>query len=137
MYTVMIAEDELLVRVGIASSLPWGELNARLIAEAEDGQRAWELYQENHPDVVITDIRMPKMDGLELIKRIRSDNKNCAIIVITNVDQDESLLKMRDFGISDILLKATMKLDDIRKSLEKACATIPSVQKIPRTWILP
>ena len=81
MYTVMIAEDELLVRVGIASSLPWGELNARLIAEAEDGQRAWELYQENHPDVVITDIRMPKMDGLELIKRIRSDMMAIAFAV--------------------------------------------------------
>ena len=125
MYTVLIAEDELLVRIGIASSVPWAEMNLRLIGEAEDGESAWALYEQFRPDIVITDIRMPGLDGMELLRRIRSGDRECAVIIITNVEHDETLREAQALGITDVLLKASMKQDDIRLALEKACKSLP------------
>ena len=128
MYTVLIAEDELLVRIGIASSVPWAEMNLRLIGEAEDGKSAWALYEQFRPDIVITDIRMPGLDGMELLRRIRSGDRECAVIIITNVEHDETLREAQALGITDVLLKASMKQDDIRLALEKACRSLPQAK---------
>ena len=125
MYTVMIAEDELLVRIGIAGSVPWAEMDMRLIGEAEDGVSAWALYEKHRPDIVITDIRMPGFDGLELLHRIRGEDRQCAVIVITNVEHDDTLSEARKLGVTDVLLKAAMKREDIRLALEKACRSLP------------
>ena len=129
MYTVLIVEDELLVRIGIASSVPWAELNMRLIGEAEDGVSAWALYEKHRPDIVITDIRMPGIDGLELLQRIRSGDRQCAVIIITNVEHDDTLEEARKLGVTDVLLKAAMKQEDIRLALEKACLGLPDAER--------
>ncbi len=128
MYTVLIAEDELLVRIGIAGSVPWAEMNLRLIGEAEDGESAWALYEKFRPDIVITDIRMPGLDGMELLRRIRGGDRECAVIIITNVEHDETLREAQTLGITDVLLKASMKQDYIRLALEKACRSLPQAK---------
>jgi len=70
MINVLIAEDELLIRMGLESSIPWNELGFNIVAIVSDGQKAWDAYQRYQPDILITDIRMPKLDGIELIKKI-------------------------------------------------------------------
>ena len=72
MLTALIAEDELLVRLGISSSVPWAELDVAVIGEVEDGLEAWTLYQKYNPDIVIVDLLMPGMSGMELLQRIRA-----------------------------------------------------------------
>lgn len=129
MYTVLIAEDELLVRIGIASCVPWDEMNVRLIGEVEDGESAWALYEKHRPDIVITDILMPKVDGLELLQRIRSTGDECAVIAITNVVHNETLREAKELGITDVLLKASMKQEDIRLAVEKACLSLDKDRK--------
>ena len=124
-YTVLIAEDELLVRIGIASSVPCGEMNLHLIGEAEDGERAWALYEKYRPDIVITDIRMPGIDGLELLQRIRRVDSQCCVILITNVEQGAALEEARKLGVTGVLLKAAMKQEDIRLALSEACRHLP------------
>lgn len=121
MYTALIAEDELLVRMGIASSVPWEEYNIRLIGVAENGEQALEMYQEHHPDIVITDVRMPKFSGLDLIQYIRSESLSCTIIIVTNVDDDDTIGIARRFGVADILFKASMKQNDIMSAVKRAC----------------
>ena len=68
MYKVFLADDEVVVREGIRSSFPWETSNFVLAGEAPDGEIALSLLREIKPDILITDIRMPFMDGLELCR---------------------------------------------------------------------
>ena len=94
MYRVLFAEDELLIRLGLQNSIPWNKYDMDLTAQADNGVRAFELFQEIRPDVVITDIRMEGMDGFELIQRIRELDKECAIIVLSCLDDFSCLMKL-------------------------------------------
>lgn len=94
MYQVLFAEDELLVRLGLQNSIDWKAYDMELAAQADNGLQAYELFQKVRPDVVITDIRMEGMDGCELIEKIREQDKDCAIIVISCLDNFEILRKM-------------------------------------------
>ena len=124
MLTALIAEDELLVRIGIASCVPWAELGIVLLGEAEDGEEAWKLWQDHHPDLLIVDIRMPGMSGTELLQRIRNEDRRCAVIVITNVEADDALEEVRKLGVSEILLKASMNKEDISRAVRNASRTL-------------
>ena len=86
MNKVIIAEDEFLIRIGIESSLPWNDLNMEIVASVADGEQAWRSYLKYKPEVLITDIRMPVLDGIKLIKRIRNIDRKCRIIVITCIE---------------------------------------------------
>ena len=121
MLTALIAEDELLVRLGISSSVPWAELDVAVIGEVEDGLEAWTLYQKYHPDIVIIDLLMPGMSGMELLQRIRAVDQHCAAIVVTNVDSEETLNEVRNLGVSGILTKMSMKRNDISAEVRKVC----------------
>ena len=86
MYKVLIAEDELLTRAGIVSSVNWAELNMQIVAQADDGMQALQLYREHYPEIVITDLNMPRLGGVELIGKICEEEHPCKIIVITSVE---------------------------------------------------
>jgi len=88
MITALIAEDELLVKIGISSCVPWAELNVAVVGEASDGTEAWELFQRFHPDIIILDLLMPGLNGIEVLQRIRAVDRHCAVIVVTNVDEE-------------------------------------------------
>ena len=124
-YTVLIAEDELLVRMGIESSVPWLQMDMRVVAETADGMAAWEAFGKFHPDIVIADIRMPKMDGVELLERIRTVDPDCAVILVTNVESGCMLEKAKALGIVDILFKASMKRDHIEAAVALARDSLP------------
>ena len=109
--------------MGIASSVPWARYNMKVIGEAADGESAWSLYEAYRPDLVITDIRMPKMDGLELMRRIHAVNPACRVIVVTNVEYDETYEKAKEFGAAAFLLKATLNRDDLEKAVWRIRST--------------
>lgn len=119
-YTVMIAEDELLVRMGLIASVMWEKLDMQLVADASDGTRALELYLEKKPDILITDLSMPGLDGLSLIREIRAQGTRCAIIVVTCLDRFELLYQAMELGVSSYLLKVTMTMPEIEQALCKA-----------------
>ena len=142
MLTAMIAEDELLVKIGISSCVPWAELNVAVVGEASDGTEAWELYQRFHPDIVILDLLMPGLNGIELLQRIRAVDRHCAVIVVTNVDEEGLLEEVQQLGVTQILPKISMKRDDISAAVRKACEALaiqtgsPSAQTMDekRAW---
>lgn len=83
MYRVFLADDERLIREGLANTIPWRSMGLQLIGTAADGKEAWLAISENQPDIVLTDIRMPFMDGLELIQKIKERFPDCRIVIIT------------------------------------------------------
>lgn len=120
MYQVLFAEDELLVRLGLQNSIPWENYDMRLSAQADNGLTAFALFQELRPDVVITDIRMEGMSGVELIRRIREIDEECAVIVISCMDDFETLRQLLPYRIVGYILKASMSMEEIFGILEKA-----------------
>jgi YesN/AraC family two-component response regulator len=84
--TILFVEDDLIVRMATARFL---KRRCKTVYEAENGEVGLRLYKEHHPDVVITDVEMPVMGGLELIDRILELNHNQPIIITTGYDDQE------------------------------------------------
>ena len=87
MYRIILVDDEPLILAGIASLIQWESLGCTLVGKATNGPNALELIRETQPDIVITDIRMPVMDGLELIGRCREEGMEFSFIVLTNLEE--------------------------------------------------
>lgn len=86
MYSIMIVEDEYLVRQGIASLVDYEQFGMQVIAQAENGREAWQKFQKNPADILLTDINMPQMNGLELAKLVRDQAPKCHIVFLTGYD---------------------------------------------------
>ena len=119
MYKVLFAEDELLVRIGLQNAIKWSEYSMELAEQADDGGQAFELFKKVRPDVVITDIRMDVMDGHTLSRKIREIDKDCAIIVISCIDDFELIRKLVPLKINGYVLKATLNMEEIDKLLKE------------------
>lgn len=101
---VLIADDHSLVRHGLAAIINMEEDTA-VVGEAGDGEEAIALWRELRPDVVLMDLRMPKVEGVEAIKRIRGEDPHAGIIVLTTFDHDEDIYAGLRAGAKAYLLK--------------------------------
>lgn len=101
---VLIAEDHSLVRRGLAAIINM-EDDVTVVGEAGDGQEAIELWRALRPDVVLMDLRMPKVEGVEAIRRIRAEDPKAGIIVLTTFDHDEDIYAGLRAGAKAYLLK--------------------------------
>ena len=120
----IIADDEPLTREILREKLPWRELGFHAVLEAENGQQVLELISRNPVvDVIISDIRMPHMDGLELVSTIRKVNKHCQIIFISGYCEKEYLKKAIRLGAVDFLEKP-ISIPEIENSLINAVECI-------------
>lgn len=126
-YKVMIAEDELLVRVGLNLTVPWEDYGMQVVAVVEDGVSAWEAYQIHRPNIVLTDLCMPGMDGVELVRKIRESGEVCEIIIITCIEDFDTLYQLMKMGITGYLVKATMVQKDIDEVLKKALNNLKDI----------
>ncbi|HXA61908.1 MAG TPA: response regulator transcription factor [Streptosporangiaceae bacterium] len=106
MIRVLIVDDQTIVRAGFAALLN-AQDDITVAGEAGDGVEAVQLAQRHRPDVVIMDIRMPRMDGLEATKRILADTRNDAlrVLMLTTFDVDEYVYEALTCGASGFLLK--------------------------------
>ncbi|MDL4821740.1 response regulator [Actinomadura opuntiae] len=108
MIGVVLADDQTLVRAGFRSILE-GEDDLEILAEAGDGERAVRLARELRPDVVLMDVRMPVLDGLEATRRIVSDPAlaGVKVVILTTFDLDEYVYGAIKAGASGFLVKDT------------------------------
>ena len=118
MYKVMVVEDELLTRVGITTAVNWKEYNMKIVAEASQGLQALELFKKNLPDILLTDINIPLLNGIELIKEIKKIKSNCIVIVITCLNDMEELKLLFPLGIEEFMLKSSITAENISNRLK-------------------
>ncbi|WP_068603802.1 response regulator [Paenibacillus swuensis] len=105
MLTVMLIDDEPLIRLGLQKLIDWEKLGWQVIAQAEDGEAALEFLHEHSVDLVITDLMMPGMDGIELSKEINKTFTATNVIVLTGYDDFEYIQKSLRNQVLDYLLK--------------------------------
>ncbi|GAP98011.1 response regulator transcription factor [Leptolyngbya sp. NIES-2104] len=101
---VLVADDHPIVREGIVSLIT-DQPDMIVVAEAEDGQSAIELFSQHQPDVTLMDLRMPNVSGSEAIARIRRDAPSARIIILTTYDGDEDIYRGLQAGAMSYLLK--------------------------------
>jgi two-component system response regulator DesR len=104
MIRVLLAEDQAMVR-GALSALLKLESDLDVIGSGADGEEAWQLAQRESPDVLVTDIEMPHLTGLELAQRIRDRGMSCKVIILTTFARPGFLRRALDAGVGGYLLK--------------------------------
>ena len=104
MIRVVLAEDQAMVR-GALSALLKLESDLDVIGSAANGEEAWTLIAREKPDVVVTDIEMPQLTGLELAQRIRERGVECKVVILTTFARPGFLRRALDAGVSGYLLK--------------------------------
>ena len=128
MYKVFLVDDEPIVLEGIRSKIEWESLGFTFAGEATDGEIALSMIQEIKPDVLITDIKMPFMDGLQLSASIKKIQPWIKIIILSGHDEFDYAKKAISIGIEDYLLKPFTS-EDIITSLKKVSQEIDKERK--------
>lgn len=105
MYKVFLADDERIIRDGISASVPWEDMGLTLAGVADDGKTALMHIRESRPDIILTDINMPRMNGLEMIEQIKKSLPNSRILIITGYGEFEYAQKAIQLGVDDFILK--------------------------------
>ncbi len=105
MTKIMIVDDEFYFREALKVSLPWKELGFEICAEAKNGKDALERIDDCNPDIVIVDINMPIMDGLELVQNVRDRGINCRFIILTGHSEFNYAKQAVQLGVNNYILK--------------------------------
>lgn len=127
-YKVFFVEDEIITREGIRDHVDWRSSGFEFCGEAADGEIALSLLQAAQPDVLITDIKMPFMDGLQLSKIVRERMPWVKIIILSGHDEFEYAQKAISLGVADYLLKP-VTVQMLQTVLQKLCVQLDQERK--------
>ncbi|OQP04115.1 response regulator [Geobacillus sp. 44B] len=103
MARILIVDDAKFMRITLAKILQ--KANHTIIGEAENGKEAVELYQSLHPDIVILDITMPVMNGIEAVRAIKQVDRNAKIIICSAIGQQRMVVEAIEAGAADFIVK--------------------------------
>lgn len=120
MYRIILIDDEPLILAGIASLICWEKHDCCIVGKATNGHAAIDLILDTKPDIVITDIRMPVMDGLELIQACKDKNCEFAFIFLTNLEDFQLAKQALHLGAIDYLVKLDLQPQALVQALDKA-----------------
>ena len=105
MIKIFLVEDEVVLRNAIKNSIHWEREGYEFVGEASDGELAYPLILKSKPDILITDIKMPFMDGLELSKAVKKEMPEIKILILSGYNDFEYAQQAISIGITDYLLK--------------------------------
>lgn len=120
MKKMLIVDDEYIVRLGLKTIVDWTGFGYTLAGEAGNGKEAFDFFEKNPVDVILTDIKMPVMDGLELTRRVRAKNKKTRIIILSHYDEFSYAQEAVRLGAFRYILKSELtktNLEYVLKSL--------------------
>ncbi|WP_409344329.1 helix-turn-helix domain-containing protein [Paenibacillus sp. MBLB4367] len=119
MWNVLLVEDEVFVRRSLKKLIRWEEMGFTIAGEAGDGREALAMMRANAPDLVIADIVMPGMDGVELLKQAREEGLESSFVMLTCMNEFEYARQALEFGASAYMLKLSMNGSTLAETLAK------------------
>lgn len=119
MYSVIIVEDDAIVRTYLSSLLEWESHGMKVVGQFKNGREAKQFVEEQNVDIVITDVSMPVMNGIELIKYIKNTEKIVKIIVLSCHSDYDFIREALKCGVSDYILKQYLTKENLLELLEK------------------
>lgn len=128
MYRVILVDDERLIIRGLTTIVPWAELGCEVAGTAYDGVSGLELIRSVHPDIVLTDIRMPNMDGLTMLAAIRSEYPDIQMCVLTAYRDFEYAQKAITLGVFRYLLKPS-NLEELKDTIRQMAARLDTMPR--------
>lgn len=130
---VLVADDEKIIRSAIVKTIDWAAFGISSVYEARNGKEALSLFLQHHPEIIITDIRMPLMDGIELIKEVRKIASDIQVIYITGFADVSYLQSAVKNAAADYILKP-VDPQELLAALEK-CVKKSSLQAERREYV--
>lgn len=118
-YHVVIVEDNPLTIRSLKETIDWAALDCEIVGTARDGEAGKRLLLETHPDILLTDIRMPQCSGIDMLEAVRQDIPDCKVIIITGYDQFQYASRAIKLAVFDYLLKP-IKNDEVIQSVRQA-----------------
>lgn len=119
MIKVLIADDELVVRIGLKTTIDWEANGFTIVGEAVNGKDAVELFHKLNPDILVTDIKMPIMDGLDVIRQLKSEHCMFKALILSHYDDFDFARKAINLGASDYILKTELTEQKLLASLSQ------------------
>lgn len=116
---IMIVDDESFIRMNFRTFVDWEYHGYHLVGEAANGKEALEKINELHPDVVFLDIRMPLIDGLEVLRQLRADNHSCKVIILSSHNEFEYAQEAIRLGACDYIHKPNLTQSAVIEALER------------------
>ena len=129
MLKVLIVEDEELIRKGIALTVDWATLDCVVVGEAANGAEGLEKAEKCDPDLIITDLKMPQMDGIEMLERLRQAGKTTHVIILTAYDSFSYVQTALRLEAVDYLLKPFHD-GDLEKAVQRVQAKLAPKQTV-------
>lgn len=130
MIKLLIADDEPLVQAGIKSMINWEEMNISIVGTASNGAIAYEMIKEHEPDIIITDIKMPIMTGLELAKKCHEEGRELPVfILLTSYEEFQLVKEALIYQVSDYLVKLELTSELLTNSLNRAISRVRELKK--------
>lgn len=146
MTKILIVDDESLVRRGLESMIPWDRLDCQLVGQAQNGEEGLQKIRELKPDLVFTDVKMPKMDGLQMIRTAAQENLHPVFVILSGYNEFELVRQAMKLGAADYLMKLNLEeselcrlIQDIQQKLQSqahySTAAEPPVHDFKKNFI--
>ncbi|WP_311198826.1 response regulator [Paenibacillus hexagrammi] len=130
MYKVMLVDDDYPVIELLSEAIPWEELGLRLIGTHDNGLDAWEQARMDLPDIVITDIGMPKMNGLEFIGLLKKEKPNVRVAILSCHSEFQFAQQAMRMNVQEYLLKDTLNPVDLERLLGQFKESLDTEQQV-------
>lgn len=131
MTKIFLVDDEPLVLIGMQGMLNWNELGYEVVGTARNGAEALKAIQELHPDIVVSDIRMPVMDGFALAENCHKDGAALPVfIMLTSYEEFDYVKRSMRLGVVDYLVKIDLTADSLTAALDKARSVVEKEKRL-------
>ncbi len=132
MIPVLFVDDEMIVRVALKSMVDWDKTEFKIVGAVSDGETALEYVKKYKPKIIVTDLKMPHLDGIGLAKALNEQGYEGKIIILSSFGEFEMAREAIRYGVTDYLLKANFTDKELLEALRKTAAKLPAQTDQPK-----